>query len=45
MNRAYRYRYIFGRASIKEIINTRDKKLWNKITSKYKERFAGTIAR
>ena len=32
INRAYRYGYISGRASIKEIINKRDKKLWSKIT-------------
>ena len=45
INRAYKYGYISGRASIKEIINKRDKKLWSKITSKYKERIAGTIRR
>ena len=43
INRAYRYGYISGRLSIKEIINKRDKKLWSKITSKYKECIAGTI--
>ena len=32
INCAYRYGYISGRASIKEIINKRDKKLWSKIT-------------
>ena len=32
IHRAYRYGYISGRASIKEIINKRDKKLWSKIT-------------
>ena len=39
INRAYRYSYISGRASIKEIINRRDKKLWTKITFNTKNAF------
>ena len=33
INCVYKYGYMPGRASIKQIINKRNKKLWNKITS------------